>query len=68
MRISRVARGKMAITHVTLRPEIVLKAEKAPAPGVLAALHEKAHEACFIANSVNTEISVEPDVVRLTTD
>ena len=63
--LSRVARGKMAITKVVLRPEITLVASEKPDPTWLTDLHEKAHEVCFIANSVNCEILVEPEPFRL---
>ncbi|WP_075219122.1 OsmC family protein [Acuticoccus yangtzensis] len=48
--------GRRAVTRVALRPLIASDADAA----TLAALHEKAHHACFIANSVRTEIVVEP--------
>ena len=41
-----------------LRPEIEFGAE-VPDTSVLDELHEKAHDVCFIANSVKTEITVE---------
>ncbi|MCK7610749.1 OsmC family protein [Roseibium sediminicola] len=63
--LSRVARGKMAITKVVLKPSIALVAAEEPDPTWLADLHEKAHEVCFIANSVNCEIVVEPEPLRL---
>ena len=50
--------GKLAVTRVTLRPAIQF-AEKSPSADELARLHELAHESCFIANSVRTEITVE---------
>ena len=50
--------GRMAMTLVTLRPKIEWSGE-APDAEVLAGLHHKAHEACFIANSVTSEIVVE---------
>jgi organic hydroperoxide reductase OsmC/OhrA len=34
--------------------------EKAPTPEEVAQMHEQAHHACFIANSVKTEVIVEP--------
>jgi organic hydroperoxide reductase OsmC/OhrA len=52
------AEGKLAITRVVLRPRIVF-AGTAPAPDALARLHESAHENCFIASSVRSEIVVE---------
>ena len=50
--------GRMAMTLVTLRPQIEWGGE-APDADALAALHQKAHEACFIANSVTSEVKVE---------
>ena len=51
--------GKMAMTRVTLRPRIQWGGE-APSDGpTIADLHHRAHEACFIANSVTTEVTVQ---------
>ena len=52
------ADGRMAMTRVTLRPQVEWSG-KAPDEGTLAALHHKAHDACFIANSVKTDVTVE---------
>jgi organic hydroperoxide reductase OsmC/OhrA len=51
--------GKVRITKVTLRPQIVFGSD-APDQVALDALHHKAHEACFIANSVTSDGGVEP--------
>ena len=53
------ADGKIAMTRVTLRPSIIWHGA-APDEQEIADLHHRAHEACFIANSVRTEVSVEP--------
>lgn len=58
--MKRNAQGKVAVTHVTLRPQIVFSGNKLPTPDEIATMHHEAHEACFIANSVKTEIVVEP--------
>ena len=50
--------GKMAMTRVTLRPRIEWGGES-PGEAALADLHHRAHDACFIANSVKTEVTVE---------
>jgi organic hydroperoxide reductase OsmC/OhrA len=50
--------GRMAVTRVTLHPEIVFAAE-APDEAVLDRLHHLSHQECFIANSVTTEVVVE---------
>lgn len=63
--MSRVGRGKMAISKVILRPEITLKAAEEPDPTWMTDLHEKAHDVCFIANSVKCDIVVEPAPLRL---
>jgi len=49
--------GAMWVSSVVLHPRIVY-AGASPSPEVLEQLHHKAHEGCFIANSVKTEISV----------
>jgi organic hydroperoxide reductase OsmC/OhrA len=54
------AEGKVAVTRVTLRPKVVFSGERIPSREELDQLHHKAHENCFIANSVKTEISCEP--------
>jgi organic hydroperoxide reductase OsmC/OhrA len=50
----------MAVTIVTLRPRIGFSGDKRPAAEELDSLHHKSHEACFIANSVRTEVRIEP--------
>src|SRR5687768_5223585 len=50
--------GKMWMSRVTLRPRIAWGGE-APDAAALADLHHKAHEACFIANSVTTKVTIE---------
>jgi organic hydroperoxide reductase OsmC/OhrA len=52
---------KTWISKVTLRP-VVSFAGTAPSREEHAALHERAHEKCFIANSVKTEVRVEPRI------
>ena len=54
------AEGRLAITRVTLRPAVAFSGERMPSPGEIGQLHHRAHERCFIANSVRTEIVVEP--------
>lgn len=58
--VERIAPTKMAITRVTLKPRIAFAAA-VPDAATLDALHHQAHELCFIANSVTTQIAVEPD-------
>jgi organic hydroperoxide reductase OsmC/OhrA len=51
-------RGRMAMTRIVLRPRIEFAGE-APEADSLERLHHEAHERCFIANSLRTEIVVE---------
>jgi organic hydroperoxide reductase OsmC/OhrA len=51
--------GNLAVTEVTLRPQIRFSAPE-PSPDSVARLHESAHQICFIANSVRTRIRIEP--------
>lgn len=48
--------GKLWISHVTLRPKVISSADEQ----TLAQIHHLAHQACFIANSVKTQVAVEP--------
>ncbi len=52
------ARGKLAITRITLRPRIEWVGAP-PGKAELDALHHAAHEECFIASSIRSEILVE---------
>jgi organic hydroperoxide reductase OsmC/OhrA len=54
------AEGKVAMTVVTLHPEVTFSGEHQPSREELDKLHHDAHEACFIANSVKTEVRCEP--------
>ncbi len=52
------AQGKMAITRVELHPKISWSGERVPTAEELEKIHHAAHENCFIANSVTTEVTV----------
>ncbi len=52
--------GRMAMTVVTLRPKVAFSGDKMPTSADIDQLHHKSHEACFIANSVKSEVRVEP--------
>ncbi|MBV9329941.1 MAG: OsmC family protein [Alphaproteobacteria bacterium] len=56
--LEKGGRGRLQITRVILRP--VVQFSDRIEPDVLARMHHLAHEECFIANSVTTEVSVEP--------
>jgi organic hydroperoxide reductase OsmC/OhrA len=52
--------GKLAMTRVTLRPDVSFSGEKIPSREELDQMHHKAHEECFIASSVKSEVRCEP--------
>ena len=47
------------ISRIELRPQIAWSGDRRPAAEDVALLHERAHEQCFIANSVKSEIVVK---------
>jgi len=51
--------GKLAITRITLRPNIQFSGDKVPSAEELKSLHHTAHEECFIANSLKSEVLIE---------
>ena len=51
--------GREAVTEVVLRPSVKFDPAHAPDATQLAALHHDAHDHCFLANSVSTEIRIE---------
>lgn len=57
--VARNEEGRQAMTKVTLRPKIIFSGEREPTREQLQELHHKAHELCFIANSVKTKVETE---------
>lgn len=62
--LDRNAQGNMAITEVTLRPRVVFADDTTPDEATLRALHEDAHQHCFIANTLNARMLLEPEIPR----
>jgi organic hydroperoxide reductase OsmC/OhrA len=58
--MAKNAEGKMAMTQVTLRPDVDFGGERRPTADAANALHHEAHALCFIANSVKTDVRCEP--------
>jgi len=54
------ADGKLAITRVTLKQRLKFSGDKQPSEQEIEEMNHAAHDQCFIANSVKTEIKVEP--------
>ena len=58
--MTKNAAGKLWISTVTLRPEVVFAGARQPSRDEVLQLHHQAHEECFIANSVKSEVRCEP--------
>ena len=56
--MAKTADGRYWVSKVTLHPRIVW-VDREPTHEELAKLHHQAHDFCFIANSVKTEVTVE---------
>jgi organic hydroperoxide reductase OsmC/OhrA len=57
--MDRDSDGKECMTRVTLRPQIKFSGKNQPDFALLEKMHHLAHEHCFIANSVKTEVVTE---------
>ena len=51
--------GVLAMTEVTLKPEIIFSSNNIPSQSQIEELHHTAHEKCFIAASVKTKINID---------
>lgn len=60
--LEKDASGRMAMTNITLRPDIVFAGGAWPGEEEIAAIHHEAHDKCYIANSLKTEITIEPAI------
>jgi organic hydroperoxide reductase OsmC/OhrA len=58
--LEKNAAGQLAVTRVVLRPKIAWSPGVAVPQDVLDKMHHDAHAGCFIANSVKTDVTVEP--------
>jgi organic hydroperoxide reductase OsmC/OhrA len=52
--------GRLRMVAVSLRPHSVFAGSRHPSLEELRALHREAHEECFIANSVTTQLTTIP--------
>ena len=57
--LEKRADGRMWMSRVTLRPRLTWSGDRQPDEAAIADLHHRAHDACFIANSVTTEVVVQ---------
>jgi organic hydroperoxide reductase OsmC/OhrA len=59
------ADGRIQMTRVTLKPRVIFSGDKRPNEEDVEALHHKAQDACYIANTVKSEIVVEGEAEGL---
>lgn len=59
-KLAKNAEGVMMMTEVVLNPAATFAGDSQPNDEQIQALHHQAHELCFIANSVHTQITVSP--------
>ncbi len=57
--LRKCADGKLRVTHVTLRPAVVFSGATLPDGARVDKLHHEAHQHCFLANSVTTQIDIQ---------
>ncbi|NKB34107.1 MAG: OsmC family peroxiredoxin [Pseudomonadales bacterium] len=56
--MSKNEAGKWMVSKVTLKPQVDYSGEKQPDSDTASAMHHEAHQECFIANSIRTEVVV----------
>ncbi len=52
--------GKFAMTIVTLKPHVIFSGDIRPSHEDIQHMHHKAHDECFIATSVKSDVRCEP--------
>ena len=57
--MGRDAEGRFAMLRVTLRPAVQFSGEHLPTPEEIDEMHHEAHDECFIARSVKSEVRCE---------
>lgn len=56
--MARNDRNRLYVSKIVLNPDVTFRGKKQPTELELDALHHRAHEECYIANSVKAEIIV----------
>jgi len=57
--LAKNAEGKMAMTEVTIKPQIAFTDNQQPDAALLDELFKKAHDNCFISSSIKTLVKIE---------
>jgi organic hydroperoxide reductase OsmC/OhrA len=56
--LGKNSEGRLAMTRVTLKPKVSFAGTPQPTAQAIDALHQLAHEECFIASSIKTPITI----------
>jgi len=56
--MARDGGGRLAMTRVELRPSVAFSGPSLPTGDEIRTLHDEAHHACFLANSVKSDVVV----------
>ena len=59
-KMSKNERGIPWVSSINLKPQITYVGSKQPTSIEIAQLHHQAHEQCYIANWIKTEVKVVP--------
>lgn len=57
--VTKNTQGVPWVSQVMLKPTITYSGSKTPSPADVERLHHLAHEQCFIANSIKTDVRIE---------
>jgi organic hydroperoxide reductase OsmC/OhrA len=58
--MAKNSEGKLAMTVVTLCPDVLFEGDRRPTREEIEQMHHRAHDECFIASSVKTEVRCKP--------
>ena len=56
--LGKLENGKLAVTEMTLSPKIIFEEGIEVDDDTIQKIHDKAHANCFIANSLNTKVTI----------
>jgi organic hydroperoxide reductase OsmC/OhrA len=63
--MSAAGDGREWMSKVTLRPRVEFTGDKRPTAGEVDMLHRESHAACYIANSIKTEVIIDGQAAGL---
>lgn len=59
--MAKNSENRIAMTEVVLRPKVTFSGDHVPSAEDYLSMHHRAHERCFIANSVKTNVVCQPE-------